>query len=39
MSETTQNLTPETLSSEKGPWMVTDINFEKFDPIPKFKDI
>ena len=34
MSETFKNPTPETLSGEKGPWMVTDMNLEKLGLIP-----
>ena len=37
MSETFKNPTPETLSGEKGPWMVTDMNLEKLGLIPTFK--
>ena len=34
MCESSQNLTSDTLPSEKGPQMVTDINFEKLGHIP-----
>ena len=34
MSETFKNPTPETLSGEKGPWMVTDMNLEKLGLKP-----
>ena len=39
MSETFKNPTPETLSGENGPWMVTDMNLEKLGLIPKLSPL